>query len=857
MADRRGVRSASRRKTPTPQPSSKPTAPNPGRASRTRGLRSASRDIEPVVEAPKATRRSARQASVTTGTDDSENEFQTTRRTKRRPAKEVVADLTIVEEVDTQVDPEDAPGTPMRTSLDNATLFRSPGAASEMSGTTAITSFSMVEAEFLEPKYILKHLRKLCDSAQEFLEHLAPANGNMSDDHRNIQEILKPDSDFTEEYRDFNDELNVHLKHYKSEEHSYIHLRAVHRALFDADREAAAVGSGLDLILYLANVLIFAKQMIHSDRNEKEIWDALRQLDNAFPSHFMHSLESDIKPTTAGESAMLTQTLDLALELRTQLAILVLERASSNNNFDPDEVIQEVFYRSELSQGTSASIVRGWSIATLGGEDAALPTQFEASIVERLNIMRQFFPLDDEALERGDVIDLEGLGSNFPWEATILRLLEWVRCRHRELSTTIDELGGATAILRNVKAHVENPQIVFEQPQAVPSQALSPRTKRTSFGRDKRRSSRKFDPNAPLDLLAIDALKARELLSKPSVSQQVQEETLSQPSNEVEGQLPVVETQIDDHQPIVGDDDIERPNEQLDVEVRERSRSHEASEELETESRLPPTSSLGILKAVRAYDKREKENRHVSIFDPQINAEQVEFGDGFDTQPSPGRPSGGKGKQRSLQSSSRKRARPIEVESESDGEAFEAADRAERAHERRLKAPVTKKVRIDPSSSAAPTSHQPPARQEVGEEDAPRPEQNGSMSETDAPEMTEEAPPSTYQAQRRLAKQNIAVPALARRTERKPRTDWTPQEEDAFAEYMGRFPAKYSAILRYDQDEGYSVLQERTQVNLKDKARNMAINMIKSGTGLMTGFEDVVRPTSTHGKVLYAQGFRW
>jgi hypothetical protein len=90
MADRRGVRSGSRRKTPTPQPPSKVNTPRPGRATR-RGMRSASRDIEPVLEMQKPTRRSARQASVTTVTDDSENEGQGTRKIKRRPAKDVMA----------------------------------------------------------------------------------------------------------------------------------------------------------------------------------------------------------------------------------------------------------------------------------------------------------------------------------------------------------------------------------------------------------------------------------------------------------------------------------------------------------------------------------------------------------------------------------------------------------------------------------------------------------------------------------------------------------------------------------------------------------------------------------------------
>lgn len=88
MADRRGVRSASRRKTPTPQPPSKTNTPQLARASR---MRSASRDVEPVYEVLKPTRRSARQASIATVTDESENEGQTTRRTKRRPAKEAAA----------------------------------------------------------------------------------------------------------------------------------------------------------------------------------------------------------------------------------------------------------------------------------------------------------------------------------------------------------------------------------------------------------------------------------------------------------------------------------------------------------------------------------------------------------------------------------------------------------------------------------------------------------------------------------------------------------------------------------------------------------------------------------------------
>ncbi|KAH7088385.1 hypothetical protein FB567DRAFT_337772 [Paraphoma chrysanthemicola] len=870
MADRRGVRSASRRKTPTPQPPSKVNTPQAGRATRTRGVRSASRDVE-MVEVQKPTRRSARQASVTTLTDESDHETQATRRTRRRmPAKEAVADLTVVEEVDTQIEPDEAPNTPKRTQTEDPAFFRSPGAASEMSGTTAISSFSMVESEFLDSRKILKHLRKLCESATEFLEHVAPDNGSLEDDLRHIHEIQKPDSDFTDEYRDFNEELELHLKHYKSEEHNYIRVRAVHRALFESNHDLAAAASGIDLILYLANLLVFAKQMIHSDRSEKEIWDALRQLDNSFPSQFMRALNAGAEPTNAGESALLQDTFNLALELRTQLAILVLERSTADSDLNPDEAIIEVFLRSEPSQESAGSMIRGWSIAALGGDDSALPQQFQHFVVERLNKMREFFPVNEQSLESGDLIDLEGLGASFPWEATILRLLHWVRLRHRELRQSIDGLGGGAAILRSVQRQIEEPQSA-SQLRTTSAPQETPRRKRKSFS-ERRRASRKFDPNAAVDSRTIDALKARERLSEAGAVLIAQVAQAAEPEaiEEVQDGLLVVEQQQDQHQPIVGDDEVDQLVEQavedpIELEATAKPLEEEEQEEdqevPEAEPAGPPTSSAAILKALKKVSKVEKENRLTSIFDRHANAQRVEFGDGFDTQATPGPSTGNKGKQPAQSSPKRKRPRAFDISSDSDDDAFEAEDRTARAQERRAKAPVTKKVRIDPTSSAAPPSHQPPPQPTDESLFIPEAEEESvseAVSEAEGPDMTEAAPPSTYQEQLKLAKENRNILGPRdRRNDRKPRTDWTSAAENAFAEYMGKFPCKYSAIKKYDEEEGYALLLDRTQVNLKDKARTMAINMIKSGTGLMNGFEEVIKYHTNDGKRLMAAGYEW
>lgn len=91
MADRRAVRSSSRRITPTPQPPSKLNTPQTGRTTRKRGTRSASRDVELPPEDKKPTRRSARQASEASAAGENENAVEARPKTTRKAYKEPVA----------------------------------------------------------------------------------------------------------------------------------------------------------------------------------------------------------------------------------------------------------------------------------------------------------------------------------------------------------------------------------------------------------------------------------------------------------------------------------------------------------------------------------------------------------------------------------------------------------------------------------------------------------------------------------------------------------------------------------------------------------------------------------------------
>ncbi|KAH6616334.1 hypothetical protein C7974DRAFT_365598 [Boeremia exigua] len=903
MPEPRGMRAASRRKTPTPQPE-KP----PARASRR--LRSQSREIETFPDMQKPARRNARQGSVTSVASDGEHDPVKTRKSRRKPAKEAAIDLTIVEEVDAEIAFDAAPATPQRIDLPlplEQQAFRSPGAASEMSGTTAISSFSMIEAEFLEPKYMLKHMRKLCDAADEFLQHLTPADGHISDDHHNIQEMLKPGSDFAEEYHDFDEELKVHLKHFKGEENNYINVRAVHRALFGSYTDTGAIQSGISLVLYSANIIVLAKQMIDSSRSDKRVWDRLRQLDSLFPSQFMRSLGAK-GSAAAGDSALLSETFDFALEIRTQLAILSLQRSASESDFDPEEALSGIFLNSDAAQ-ENGGLIRGWTVAALGGEETGLSQELQQKVAERYNELRRFLPTDVQSLENGDVVDLEGLSSAFEWEAIVLQLLHWVRLRRHELSASIDALGGSAAILANVKQAIAAPQPAPEEATA-PAPRDSPRKKRLSFGRNRRRSSRKFDPNAPIDMRTINALKARERDSgvhfdpkDPQPGDLFEEVAEEDVNGRVEPAPEDVEAALEDVVSAPGDAEAERAlNEQ--IEQIEKDTWNEQpqgdatlvagdDELVEVDASAPtgpPKSTQEHLAALKAIQPTGKENRKGTRFvDRQPNAVRVDFGEGFDNSqatPGPSSKALDKGKQRAdpPPSAARKRARE---ETDSDDNAYESTDRGARVHARRQKAPVSKRARLElaaapsaaqstapaaapPSSAAAPPSHQPPAPSQPAEtlrlpprlRAPPAPSDEHESSEPSAPEMSEPTDPpptavpprSTFTSQHALSLQTPLVPARGRQ----PRRTWTSAQEDALIAYAEQVGLSYARIEKLDQsEEGYGVLGEFSQVNLKDKARSMAVVMIRSGTGLLPGFENVVSAESKEGRRLLEAGFTW
>ncbi|CAI6340057.1 unnamed protein product [Periconia digitata] len=863
MADRRGMRSGSRRADPTPQSHSKSIVTQTVHATRKRNTRSASRDIDVPTETERPLRRSARQASVTSIASESARENETDRGMRRNPREEAfAADLTAVEEVDTQLDIQDAPQN---------TLHRSPGAASEMSGTTAITSFSMGEAELLESRFLLRHLPKLHSVVDEFLNLLVPEEENvlsMEDrlqrDLNRIRKMKIPGSDFVEDYNDCVDQLSLYVKHFLADNWWFINIQAIHQALFgSADRNSAQ--TGLNLILYRANLLIMAKDMIHSDRKDKNMWTTIRAFENIFPIRFLSALDPETSTalSVTGQSALLQKTFDLALEFRTQLAIIHIDRESRTKNFDPDAVLDSVFFD---ESDEAEPIIRGWNTSALGEGAATLPDEFRGKVMDRMAEIRTHFPIDTQALEHGNVINLGRLEKAFPWPSVILRLLDWVRARDTELRAAIGHQRGPEKIVKEVK------RIIEESAGRVSQLGTSETSnKRNSYGREGRRVSGKYSVDKLLDPGVFTRMKptlekasrvqvqvqahdqnGQKLAEARVPTPQVEPQKMVQKEQgttaaEPEPQLADTTVQEDGWAPPEDDEDFTRVGEGAGEPAAKSTDPPEDPQPLR-----PPQSTADIMSFLKRPKNIQKENRaKPSIFDPQPGAVRVEFGDGFDDAIEPGEPvvAASSSKQKVVRPATQSKKRALPVESDEDDDDFETVRRTTHVEQRREKA---RRVQLNADAPSSSTAHQPQGRN-IRENLAIKNETDTSVSETDAPEMTEAAPPSSrYAAQRQQSRINRPTGST-----RKERVEWTPDEEQAFEEYMALYqPNKYAEIKRVD-DAGQRRLQTRTQVNLKDKARSMAINMIRSGSGLLPGFQLVIRKHTADGQKLLDQGFDW
>ncbi|KAF2747927.1 hypothetical protein M011DRAFT_466967 [Sporormia fimetaria CBS 119925] len=774
-----------------------------------RATRSASRDI---AELPiKPLRRSTRQASVTSIASEGGND-DLPKHGVSFSMKDSVAELTMVEEMDSEVDFANVPqSTPRRPRKMEPLAHRSPeGSADEISGTTVIASLSQTEAQDLDSDDIKDSLDDLFKRSTKFLEFLVPKHAGL-DNERKLEEDLKfleefrePSLEFRNRFQRLEKKLKMVLSDFKTERQPYILPRAIRRKMAP-DQDPSKAQPGLDLVVYLANLVAFIKQLIICESRDKAS-DVLRELDNTFPQYFLSGVKHDGPDLVNGETALTKETFSLALELRTHLAITRLEAASTHDDSDPDATIDDIFYRLDHDDSTG---MRGWNVPGL--KEGGLSSSQESALEERAELCSK--------------MDF----STFPWDSLIVELLGWVRLRRGELLESVRASGGIEGLLKLANGQASVRQV-----------ASRPEIKSVdgcSFTSENRRGSGKFDAARARFMNRVAHPPPQGPEAEPGKTSHVEPTNESQKAATGRPREEALEGGLEPALPAHDDDDFGQgledavgvPSTEAALPVVNDDESGQGPEDpLTGASNKLPETIAEFVNFHKNAKKADKENRG-DFFARQANARRIEFGTGFDDS-----------QQNEPRRASPRKRRRAEKEDSSDEDEFETVRRDKVAEARRGKAPVAKRVRIDDSGPSRPRPSARRDRQrdnsaeadetaastsEVRRMSRDRPSSRRERQQRDASSEADGPPPSSFEATRSLMRQNVRAVTTAR--DRKRRVNWTAEEEEAVLEYMSEFPQKYSAMLEHDSVDGGNRLQGRDQVQIKDKVRNMALAMIK------------------------------
>lgn len=193
----------------------------------------------------------------------------------------------------------------------------------------------------------------------------------------------------------------------------------------------------VDPVFYHANLASLITALVAQSREDDE--QLMNRLDETFPQAFVRVFVDDVTvDKVADGSALLRQSFELALEIRSRFFIDSARRLLNHSEFDPDELLRQVFY-------TERDRLKGWNVAGLRSDDINRNEGFRMSVINRLDQLRETFS------EKTSPVDLDHLDRAVPYIRLSTVLLQWSRLRLREIEMQLQGVNGVAGILRAVQ----------------------------------------------------------------------------------------------------------------------------------------------------------------------------------------------------------------------------------------------------------------------------------------------------------------------------------------------------------------------------------------------------------------------
>ncbi|KAL1968088.1 hypothetical protein VTN77DRAFT_2218 [Rasamsonia byssochlamydoides] len=876
------------------------TTPVPSRSQRRRQRR-ISESVSPSRR--RVTRSQSRELEATRRDVDTEESSVAGRRGKAK-AKQNREELAAVIE---EAPPSSTEGQPQARSEED-TIPESPE-EHNISGTTILPGDSEPDAGDLDPVMMIEALPDLQRAAAAVMEFFAPSSSSPGSIIEMAKRLQNPRSTESRRLERLRSNFSTEAKYFGNQ--TYIEVEQVARVLPSVDIPPAPGSSRVkswhaDGILFKSNCARLALEVLHRPSFTASVESAIYDLEGKFPAPFLNGLVRESEIDTAGKSSLRRSTFDLALEIRTQFLKVNLETHKMDDNFDPTALLNHVFFNEILE--TQASVnqppLRGFNLSIFQDEDGNLPPRYEDDVLDRISDIRKFFRDDPD-----DPVDFQGLEATFPWEEFLYSVAKWIRMRDEEITRHLSRQPAADDMRDQLEQEVNRRSSLDRVPQeaarekakAVESSAAESTSQQPRRGllpaaeiRERRRASSR---SSFLNVAAIKHLFQREEQLKtapqtpePRTTQRsdlagfVSRHAAREPGASAPGRVtsaleeapriderereipasPEANTTSylpDPDQTIVADsqwEEVENGHmrhadpEMDDVRGGRVSEVPAVVPEIRRREASPPGPSaqevLDVIRRHKAAMSKPVKGRHAFI-DRQENATRVSPISENSLAPE------------TVNLGKRKRVETREEESEEDE--FSQDERRVNIERKRAQKPqpLRKRPRLEdihtdneePAeqlrgelalSSAAPMPHQPDAYRTVSTTAPVRNMPSPSPAPAPAPA------PASARVQRAAAPRpssvsNVAMPQYRRR--------WTTEENDRLIHLVGVYGPAWAKIKREDElwpaREGGPRFTGRDQTQLKDRARNIAIEYYRSRQPLPKNFELVTMKKSDIAKL--------
>ncbi|KAL8883241.1 MAG: hypothetical protein Q9192_007326, partial [Flavoplaca navasiana] len=559
-----------------------------------------------------------------------------------------------------------------------------------------------------------------------------------------------------------------------------------------------------DPVFYKANLTTFVRRLVSQINDNVE--GTFEAIDRDFPRPFVQQFVDKTRLNdTADGSALLRETFDLALEIRTRSFIESAKRLVDVPKFGPDTILQQIFFK-------DGNNLNGWDVSGMRSQDLLKTPELRDTITARLNLLRQTFSETESPY-----IDLDKLDRDFPFSPLLARLGQWSQLRLGEIESQIKRLRGARGIADAVQSALNredgspvNPQTdqvelhetVGPSASGIAPSLNSPQVFRPNIARlkawEKRRASKNQEQlpsqaTAAVKATPTPAMPAPKILPPASAPVRVQTKDVPSSQEPPPWQAPDIES---------GEEHTDQPDNLTLVEKiiqTQETLNAESNKEnvaVPIGSQPAPSSQL---------DLRRKAAKQKKSFPKRI---------AFDSQ-------------ESEQADVRENTSDI-----SEDEGFQT-DTRRVASSKRLNM-----ARRNDTNSA--NGRSPPKRARTGREPRVAVADDNIADAMQRHNAANAPPPASqveiYQLANSKAKERVALRPKSTQT-RKP---WSVEETNRLLELIEEHGLSWSLLKKLDHlHKDGAVLQDRDQGALKDKARNIKLDYLKVSRWLPRQFCDV------------------